>query len=213
MRRRILFLAALAPLGLSATRGARAQIRIRPDSSPRLPQQPGQGLPIEDRRFIRDAMALSAAQLRAASQAASAGGEQETSRLAAALAERHRRLLDELHSLATARGLQPDAPIPEAEAPSGPQVAAAIRRLHAASDPRAFLAAEVELHPVLVELYQTEASNSLDHQLSQFAIVSLVGIQEDFAAVVRLAERQGLPRPEGMLSNPPQYGPGAGPRR
>jgi hypothetical protein len=78
---------------------------------------------------------------------------------------------------------------------------------------RDFLAAQVEVHPVLVEMYQTEASQAVDQELGRFAIISLVGIQEDFAAVVRLGERHGLPRPEGLLANPPQYGPGAGPPR
>jgi hypothetical protein len=213
MRRRILLLATLAAQDLTRADNAHAQASLRPESNPRLPPQPGQGLPIEDRRFLRSAMALSTAQVRAARQVASAAGEQETTSLAGALAERHRRLLDELQALATARGLQLDAPIPAAEASTSPREVAAITRLQAANGPRDFLAAEMELHLILVQLYQTEASNTADHQLSDFAIVSLAGIQQDFTAVVRLAEHHGLPRPDQLLSNPPQYGPGPGPAR
>ena len=198
-------------------RGAWAQADLRPAPNPRLPPQPGQGLPLEDRQFLRDALALSTAEAEAAAQATGRGGEEGTRRVATTLAERHRRLAEELRGLMTARGLRPDEPISQAEAPSNQRVAEALRHLQALratpGSERDFLAAQVEIHPVLVEMYQTEASQSVDRELGRFAIVNLVGIQEDFAALVPLAERHGVPRPGGLLSNPPQYGPGAGPPR
>lgn len=211
MQRRTLLLATMA---LFATGHAVAQVHIRPDPNPRLPPQPGQGLPLEERRFLRDAAALSAAQVEAATGWTGAGGDEEARGLAANLARRHRELREKLRGLAQARGLQPDQALPEAEALSHPRVAEALRQLRSAraASPRDFLAAQSEVHAVLVELYQTEASNSPDRELGRFAIVSLVGIQEDFAAVVRLGERHGLARPD-RLANPPQYGPGAGPPR
>lgn len=141
--------------------------------------------------------------------------EEENRRLAAALAERHGRLAGQIRELAQQRGLQPGQPISEAEAPSNPQVAAALRPLAALPNAsgRDFLAAQIAVHPVLVEMYQTEASHTVDRDVGRFAITTLTGIQEDFAAVVRLGERHGLPRPERLLSNPPQYGPGEGPLR
>jgi predicted outer membrane protein len=215
MFRRTLLLVAVAAPGVARAREAAAQSSLVPDRTPRLPPQPGQGLPLEDRRFLRDAAALSTAQAEAATQMAGRSGEEEARRLAAALAERHGRLAVQIGELAQQRGLPPGQPIPEAEAPSNPQVAAAIQRLAALRNPSArdFLAAQIAVHPVLVEMYQTEASHTVDRDLGRFAITTLTGIQADFAAVVRLGERHGLPRPERLLSNPPQYGPGAGPPR
>jgi predicted outer membrane protein len=215
MLRRTLLLIAGATPGLACGRDAAAQANIVPDHTPRLPPQPGQGLPLEDRRFLRDAAALSAAQVEAATQMAGQSSDDETRQLAAALAERHGHLSRRLRELTQQSGLQPGQPIPEAAAPSNPQVADAIRRLAELSNasPRDFLAAQIAVHPVLVEMYQTQASQTADRELGRFAIITLTGIQEDFAAVVRLGERHGLPRPERLLSNPPQYGPGAGPPR
>lgn len=214
MRRRLLLLAPAlgGPLPL---RGALAQAGIRPDPTPRLPPQPGQGLPIEERRFLRDAAALSAAQADAAARMAGTASDDDVRRMSAAIADRHRRLGEQIHALSAARGLRPDAPLPEAEAPSSPRVAGALRRLEGAGTgtERDFLAAQIAVHPVLVEMYQTEASHTVDRELGRFAIITLVGIQEDFAAVVRLGEARGLAQPRGLLSNPPQYGPGAGPSR
>ena len=90
LRRTFLHATALSAL-LGAAGEARAQANIRPDPTPRLPPQPGQGLPLEDVRFLRDAAALSAAQVEAAG-AAQSGGDEEGRRFAAGLAERHRKL-------------------------------------------------------------------------------------------------------------------------
>ena len=105
-----------------------------------------------------------------------------------------------------------------ADATLGGRVAEAKRRLSglrdaAAADGRAFLAAEIEVHPVLVEMYQTQASHTTAREFGRFAITTLVGLQEDFATAVRLGERHGPQRPDRLLANPAQYGPGAGPPR
>jgi predicted outer membrane protein len=213
LRRTLLHTASFAAL-LGGAGEARAQASIRPDPTPRVPPQPGQGLPLEDVRFLRGATALSTAEAEAAAATAQAGDE-EVRRFAAHLAERHRGLAEQIAALARARGVDPAAA--PGTSPGG-RVAEAKRRLEAlrgaaAGDGRAFLTAQLELHPVLVEMYQTQASNTTDHELGSFAIRTLVGVQEDFATAVRLGEGRGLRRPEHLLSNPPQYGPGAGPPR
>lgn len=218
MQRRAFLLIASAA-GLAGGR-AWAQTSIRPDPTPRLPPQPGQGLPVDDRRFLREAGTLSAAQAEAASRAAQATTNEETRRFATALAERHRGLAEQLSSLTRQRG-GPEAAQTAAAAP-GPKVARALQRLAGlgqtaapgGSDPgREFLAAQLEVHPVLVEMYQAEASQTTDRELGRIAITALVGLQEDFATAARLGEGYGLARPEGLLANPPQYGPGTGPAR
>lgn len=227
MFRRTLLLAAAAaaaaPAALTAGK-ARAQANIAPDPTPRLPPQPGQGLPLEDARFLRNAAALSGAQAEAAALAAERAGDEETRRLAAGLGERHRRLAEQVRGLARARGVSTDAPRTGEEEPGGGPMARARQRLEgfrAAAAPgggggdlgREFLAAQLDVHPALVEMYQTQASHTTDRELGRFAITSLVGLQEDFAAAARLGERHGLRRPDRLLANPPQYGPGAGPPR
>ncbi|MGG5812200.1 DUF4142 domain-containing protein [Falsiroseomonas sp. CW058] len=211
MLRRAFLLAAAAPAG-----AALAQANLRPDPTPRLPPQPGQGLPLDDRRFLRDAAALSAAQAEAAARAAQAAGDEETRGFATALAARHRDLGGRIAALVQGEGGAGATGL-DGEAPGG-RVAEALRRLERAAAPgaepaRDFLATQIEVHPVLVELYQTQASHSTSRELGRFAITTLVGVQEDFAAAVRLGARHGLAPPQGLLANPPQYGPGAGPPR
>lgn len=221
LKRTLLLAAAAAPAALAAGK-ARAQANIAPDPTPRLPPQPGQGPPLEDARFLRNAAALSGAQAEAAALAAERAGDEETRRLAASLGERHRRLAEQVRGLARARGVSTDAPRTGEEEPGGGPMARARQRLEGfrtAAAPgggdlgREFLAAQIDVHPALVELYQTQASHTTDRELGRFAITSLVGLQEDFAAAARLGERHGLRRPDRLLANPPQYGPGAGPPR
>jgi predicted outer membrane protein len=222
LRRTLLLAAAAAPAAGFAASEARAQANIVPDPTPRLPPQPGQGLPLEDSRFLRDAVALSAVQAEAAGLAAERAGDEETRRLAAGLAERHRRMAEQVRGLARARGVAVDTPETGEGGAAGGPPAQAKRRLEvfkAASAPgggdtgRDFLAAQIDVHPVLVEMYQTQASHTTDRELGRFAITTLVGLQEDFAAATRLGERHGLQRRDRLLANPPQYGPGAGPPR
>jgi predicted outer membrane protein len=218
LRRTLLLAAAAAPAGL-ASRGARGQASLTPDPTPRLPPQPGQGLPLEDARFLRDAAALSAAQAEAAALAAERVAEEETRRLAASLAERHRRLAEQVRGLARARDVAVDTPVEGAAGGPPARARQRLEGLRAAAAPgggelgREFLAAQIEVHPVLVEMYQTQASHTNDRELGRFAITTLVGLQEDFAAAARLGERHGLRRPDRLLANPPQYGPRAGPPR
>jgi hypothetical protein len=94
------------------------------------------------------------------------------------------------------------------------RIAQALRQLETPSDSagasaraeRSFLVTELQVHPVLVEMYQAQASQSTDRELARVAIGALVGIQEDFATAIRLGATMGLAAPEPMIANPPQYG-------
>ena len=195
-RRFLLVLASLLP-GSTAW----AQAGLRPDATPRLPPQPGQGRPLEDRRFLRDALALSRAQVEAAGRAAGHAGE-EVRRLAVSVADRHRALAQQIERMAQDRNAA------EAAAPDDSRVGEALRHLAAAgTGEREFLLAELQVHPVMAELYQEQASQTTDRELARMAITALVGIQEDFAAATRLGAPLGLAPPERIIPNPPQYGP------
>lgn len=196
-------------LTLMAIGEAEAQTSLRPDPTPRLPPQRGQGLPIEDRRFLRDARMLSLAQAKAAEQAARQGGNEDTRRFAASLAERHRELarqmamLAEQHGGVEAAGPQPDARISEALHRLDQSLGSAAESSDAG---RRFLSTELEVHSVLVEMYQAQASQTTDRELARIAINALVGIQEDFATAMRLGALEGLAPKEPTVANPPQYG-------
>lgn len=182
-----------------------AQASLRPDPTPRVPPQPGQGLPAEDVRFLRDAAALSGAQVEAASRAVPGQGGGEGRALATSIAERHRRIGQELAGLMRQHGVE--------QAPPSQAAAQAIRDLSGAGrTERDFLAAQLDLHALLIAIYQAEASQTTDRELGRFAITTMVGLQEDFSAAARLGAGLGLAVPD-RLRNPPQYGPGAGPAR
>lgn len=204
----------LTLLAALATGQVQAQSTLRPDPTPRLPPQPGQGLPLEDLRFLRDAAALSRTQVEVAGRVAGKGGSEDISRFAGALVERHRALAQQIAALIQQHGgLEAAGPQPDAD------ITQALRQLEATGSPgaaaegeRAFLTAELQVHPVLIRLYQAQASQSTDRGLARVAIVALVGIQEDFATATRLAAPLGLKPPDQTIANPPQYG-GSGPSR
>lgn len=198
-----------------ATGTAWAQTNIVPDPTPRLPPQAGQRLPVEDVRFLRDAALLSSTLADAAAPVAERAAEEEIRPFAARVAERHRPLAQKISVLARQRDLEQ-----EMRALGSPEVrvAGALRRLEemrdgAAAEGRTFLATQLDVYPVLVEMYQTQASHTTDRELSSFAITTMAGLQEEFAAAARLGSQFGLSPPERLLGNPPQYGPGAGPSR
>jgi predicted outer membrane protein len=57
---------------------------------------------------------------------------------------------------------------------------------------KGYVEAQLRLHDRLVDLYQTEASNTPDRELATFAITSLVAIQKDRDALRQIAERFGI---------------------
>lgn len=82
----------------------------------------------------------------------------------------------------------------------------ALERLNAAEGEafdREYLSLELNLHKQIVDLYQTQASNSPDTGLAAFAITSLVPIQRHFDHVRRLGAERGLTI--DVVGQPPQY--------
>lgn len=212
MLRRKFFLA--AP-GLLTAEAAWSQANIVPDPTPRLPPRPGQGSPADDLRFLRDAAMLSAAQADAAAPLAERAAEADTRQFAAGVTEHHRRLAQALAALAAQRNAERAA---GALGAPGGRPAQALRRLEnlrgaTAVGGRDFLAAQMEVYPTLIEMYQTQASHTSDRELAGFAITTMNTLQEEFSTAACLGNQYGLSPPERLLGNPPQYGPGAGPRR
>jgi hypothetical protein len=57
---------------------------------------------------------------------------------------------------------------------------------------RTFLGAQLKIGQQLVELYQTQASNSTDTGLASFSITTLVQLQQHFGTAQQLGARYGL---------------------
>jgi hypothetical protein len=167
---------------------------------------------MEDLLFLRNAAMLSEAQVNAARQVTNQEGASDDLRsFATRFAERHQRIQRELETLSQHRGA--GEALARLERPRG-RVAEALQRIsQPAPDARGFLATQLAIHPVLVEMYQTEAAQTTYQELGRFAITTLVGLQEDFTEAARLGQRHGIAPSDRLLSNPPQYGPGAGPMR
>ncbi len=82
----------------------------------------------------------------------------------------------------------------------------ALQRLNAAEGEafdREYVALELNVHKQIVDLYQTQASNSPDTGLAAFAITSLVPIQRHFDHVKALGAERGLTI--DVVGQPPQY--------
>ncbi len=203
MLRRTLLLAAtaLVPAVAAAPRGASAQARLRPDPTPRVPPQPGQGLPAEDAHFLRRASRLSAAQIEAGRIAAEKATNPEVRQLGAGIAEEHTRLRQQLDALAQRHGIDLRAG-PGATGPEDTALAA-LRQANGEEVDRRFLARELALYQPLAEMYQTAASNSPEPDIQRLGIAALAALRSHYETEGRLAGRYGL-RAE-PVENPPQY--------
>ena len=92
---------------LFASQQALGQANIRPDTMPRLPPQPGQGLPIGDQRFLERAANLSDAEIEAGrlgAEKASSPGLKEISRQ---LTADHQKLRQSIQELAQKKSRRP----------------------------------------------------------------------------------------------------------
>ncbi len=201
---------ALILMGLTALSGpAWSQANIRPDPTPRVPPQPGQSLPVEDALFLREAALASQGQDELGRLAAEKAPDDALRSLAQRISETHGRLGGALKRLIDARTLPPaDKLQPErtdafgaAGAVSNPENARggmaqeAVQSLTGAGGEafgKGYVEAQLRLHDRLVDLYQTEASNTPDRELATFAITSLVAIQKDRDALRQIAERFGI---------------------
>lgn len=215
--------ALLAAVILLALGGpAWGQANLAPDPMPRVPPQPGQGLPAEDVLFLNSAMAMSQIEVQLGKVAAKATDPQ-VQQIGQQIAETHSALSDELASLAKERQVdisEPKLALPDQGGPGG-AASAVTKRQHASGQPpeqalqrlsnlqgealdRAFVQEQIGLHARLADLYQTQASHSSDTGLASFAIRSLVTIQRDRDALHGIGNRFGIAAERG--GQPPQYG-------
>ena len=94
---------------LVLTNGAAlAQTGIRPDPTPRLPPQAGQGLPVEDRQFITRALSLSEAEIEAARLAIQKASDAPIKEFSQRLATEHEKLREALRQIAEKNGITVD---------------------------------------------------------------------------------------------------------
>ncbi|WP_431858547.1 DUF4142 domain-containing protein [Azospirillum sp.] len=198
-----------------------AQANLRPDPNPRVPPQPGQALPVEDALFLRQATAASQGQQELGRLAAEKAPDDAFKAMAQGIADTHRKLAEQLKGLAQGHPLPPaDALKPErtdamgaAGAVTNPANAHedmardAVNTLKGASGEafaKGYIEAQLRIHDRIVDLYQTEASNTPARELATFAITSLVAIQKDRDALRQTAGRFGIKAPaEGQAV---QYG-------
>ncbi len=203
-----------------------SQANLAPDPVPRLPTQPGQSLPLEDVAFLNAATAMSRIQTQLGPVAQKAANPQ-IQQLGSQIAQTHKALESELAKLAKERHVdlsKPQLAVPDQGGPGG-AASAVTNRAHASGEQArqslqrlstvqgqaldlAFVQEQLSLHDRLVDLYQTEASNSPDPTLASFAIRSLVAIQRDHNAVIDMAGQFGIAAERG--GQPPQYGTATG---
>jgi predicted outer membrane protein len=191
--------AAAAILMLTNT-GAFAQANLRPDPTPRVPQQAGQGLALEDRQFISRALNLSEAEIEAgrlAAEKASATGIKE---FAQRLVTEHEKLKGEVQQLAQKNGVTVD---PHASRSWWQGELQRIGGLSGQDFDREYMKWQLQTHLALVNLYQTQASGTPQMELSKFAITTLEDIQKIFNQAKQLGAQQGVSI--DTVRQPPQY--------
>jgi predicted outer membrane protein len=193
----ILRLAAVAAL---AGGTAWAQSRLAPDPTPRLPSQPGQGMPTEDARALQRAALFAEAQIEAGQLGARQGRSPELRRLGESIAADHARIRQDLSAIAGDRRLAM-----QDRAAAGVQDPGLDRLRQATPEAfdRAFLARQLGLYRPMAELFQTLASNSPDPVLQRFGIVALAAVRAHFEAARGLGEPMGLR--VDTVEPPPQY--------
>ena len=214
--------AAVLALGAVLLSGsAWSQANLRPDPTPRVPPQPGQSIPVEDALFLKEALAACQGQMELGRLAAEKAPDDATKALAKGIADTHAKLAEHLKRMTGERTLpsadqlkpgQADA-MGAAGAVTNPANAQeglaqdAVKSLSGTSGDtfaKGYIEAQLRLHDRIVDLYQTEASNTPDRELATYAITSLVAIQKDRDALRQTARRFGINAPaEGQ---PVQYG-------
>ncbi len=190
----------LIPLALLAAETALAQANLKPDTTPRVPPQPGQGLPAEDRRFLERALNLSRAEVDATKLAADKASDARVKVLATELAREHARLVEALGEHASRYKVQ--LPQPASRAAWGRDLESLAISSGGQFD-REYISWQLRTHLALVDLYQTQASHSPDADLAKFAITTLAEIKPRFETLKRIGAEQGL-RVE-TVGQPPQY--------
>jgi predicted outer membrane protein len=197
MKRSFVLAACILPLLVGDAAG---QANIIPDPSPRLPPQPGQGLPLEDLRFLERGIDQSVIQIEMGELAAEKASDEALSQLGRQVATDHEQIRQKLVELAQQRGVEASARTPDE---AGQGAIDQLQRQSGEDFDRAFLDMQLKTGQQLVELYQTQASNSTDTGLASFAITTLVQLQQHFATAQQLGAQHGLS--VETVEQPPQY--------
>ncbi len=197
MKKSLVLAACILPLLADTAAG---QANIVPDPLPRLPPQPGQGLPIDDVRFLQQASGYSTTQMEVGELAEEKASDQRIKQFASQMAADHKQIKQELTELAQQRDIKVTAAAPAEGS------AAAIDRLQGLSGEdfdRTFLDVQLKHGKQLVDLYQAQASASPDTGLASFAITTLVELQQHFDKAQELGDDYGLS--VETVDQPPQY--------
>lgn len=193
-------ISAVAVLFAMSAAAALAQSTLKPDTTPRLPPQPGQGLPLEDQAFFAHAEKLSAAAIDVGHACAHKGADAQVRAFGEDLIASHTSLLEKTRALAQKiKVTEPPAAVGH---PWDADVAA-LAGLSGESLDRECLRWYWRAHMALADLYQSEASQTPERELATFAIVALAQIQERFDRVKPLGAKYGLK--VETLGQPPQY--------
>lgn len=197
LRRTTLLLAGTAALAAGT---ARAQTRLTPDATPRLPPQPGQGMPAEDVRALQRAARFTDAQVEAGRLAAEKASAPAVRELGQAIATDQARFRESIGAIAAERKLE----LPDRAAAGVPDPGlAALRQASGDAFDRAFLARQLGLYKPMAELFQSMASNSPEPALQRLGITVLSSVRAHFETARKLGEPMGLR--VDTVENPPQY--------
>ena len=185
---------------LLGSQQALGQANIRPETMPRLPPQPGQGLPLADQQFLRRAANLSEAEIEAGRLGAEKASSPGLKEISQQLATDHQKLRQSAQELAQKNRVTLQ------EHPSRPDWQRDLQRMRDLSGQefdREYLRWQLQAHLALVDLYQTEASQTPETDLARFAIVALTTIQRRFDRAKQLGAEQGVAI--DTIRQPPQY--------
>ncbi|MDE4914693.1 DUF4142 domain-containing protein [Methylobacterium sp. 092160098-2] len=178
---------------------ALAQNNIRPDTSPRVPPQAGQGLPLEDRQFLSRATNLSEAEVEAG-KLAEKSSDPAVRDFGRAIGAEHGKLRNAVGRLAQQNegAVQPH--------PSREWWTTELQRIAGLTGEefdRSYLNWQLQTHLALVKIYQQQASNAAGTDLSKFAITTMNQLQRDFDQAKRLGAARGVAIE--TIKQPPQY--------
>lgn len=179
---------------------AAGQANIVPDTSPRLPPQPGQGLPLEDVRFLERATDQSAIEMEIGGLAAEQASSEEVRNLGSQVATDHEQIRQRLVELAQPHHVELSEREPNEE---WRQAIESLQGQSGEEFDRAYLGLQLGLGQQIVDLYQTQASNSTVTDLASFAITTLVRLQQHFTTAQQLGALHGLSIE--TVEQPPQY--------
>jgi predicted outer membrane protein len=191
---------ALTTILVLASGHALGQTDLTPDPTPRLPPQPGQGLPVEDQAFLLRAANLSSAEIEAGARGAEKATDPDVQQISQELEAFHQKLLESLREFGA-----DDQPASGEAAPvkSWSAELQQLSGLGGEEFDRELLAWQLRAHTALARLYQVQASNTPESELAKFAILSFEQIQRQFGRLRELGAKYGLH--VDRVGQPPQY--------